>query len=78
SNVSGDDVFILYRISFMYYTVIGLVIVIVVGSVVSYFTKPPEIVKMNTVVFTPLLRKYVIRRKGGYSVNELEVLHIKS
>ena len=35
----------------------------VVGIIVSHFTEPPELDKMNPNLFTPLVRKYVIKRQ---------------
>ncbi|KAJ9575562.1 hypothetical protein L9F63_007570 [Diploptera punctata] len=58
-----DEPFILFQVSFVYYTLIGLVIMMVVGAVVSHFTEPPELDKMNPKLFTPIVRKYVIRKQ---------------
>ncbi|KAJ9575567.1 hypothetical protein L9F63_007575, partial [Diploptera punctata] len=54
-----DEVFILFKLSFMYYTVIGLIVMLVVAIIVSHFTEPPDLEKMNPACFTPIVRKYV-------------------
>ncbi|KAJ9575558.1 hypothetical protein L9F63_007566 [Diploptera punctata] len=58
-----DEPFILFQVSFVYYSLIGLVIMMVVGAVVSHFTEPPELDKMNPKLFKPIVRKYVIRKQ---------------
>ncbi|KAJ9575563.1 hypothetical protein L9F63_007571, partial [Diploptera punctata] len=62
-DVPVDEPFILYQVSFMYYTLIGLAIMLVVGIIVSCFTESPELDKINPKLFTPLVKKYVIRRQ---------------
>ncbi|KAJ9575564.1 hypothetical protein L9F63_007572, partial [Diploptera punctata] len=58
-----EEPFILYQLSFMYYTIVGLIIMLVVGAIVSHFTEPPELTKMSPKLFTPIVRKYVIRKQ---------------
>ncbi|PSN54824.1 Sodium-coupled monocarboxylate transporter 2 [Blattella germanica] len=56
---SEDDVFILYEISFMYYSLLGLTITMVVGMIVSHFTESPPLNEMNHALFAPFVRNYV-------------------
>ncbi|PSN54813.1 hypothetical protein C0J52_02917 [Blattella germanica] len=43
----------------MYYTLLGLLITIVVGTIVSHFTEPPPPEKLKPALFSPFLRKYL-------------------
>jgi hypothetical protein len=62
NDVEADDVFILYRVSFMYYTFVGMAVVFIVGIVVSLLTEPPNLQEMNPALFTPVVRAYVERK----------------
>jgi hypothetical protein len=66
--------FIFYRISFVYYTMIGFFIAIIVGMVVSLCTDVPNVEDMNPTVFTPVVRKYVLRKTRKY---EMKVINGK-
>ncbi|PNF32535.1 Sodium-coupled monocarboxylate transporter 2 [Cryptotermes secundus] len=59
NDASDDDVFVLYRVSFMYYTLMGIIVVFVVGSVVSLLTEPPDRRNTDPALFAPFMRKYV-------------------
>ncbi|KAJ9575570.1 hypothetical protein L9F63_007578, partial [Diploptera punctata] len=60
---SNEEVFILYKLSFLYYSLIGIVIVLVIGTIVSYFTEQPEEKQMDPILFTPIIRKFMERRQ---------------
>jgi Na+/proline symporter len=55
-----EEPFVLFRITFMYYTILGFIIVIVVGIIVSLFTEPQNLEDMNPTLFSPVVRKYVL------------------
>ncbi|XP_069699571.1 sodium-coupled monocarboxylate transporter 2-like [Periplaneta americana] len=79
SSLEEDDVFILYRLSMLYYALTGTVIVFVVGIIVSHFTEEPSPEQSKPVLFTPLVRKYILeknRRKTAYNnhIPEMELL----
>ncbi|KAJ4433292.1 hypothetical protein ANN_15551 [Periplaneta americana] len=57
-----EEPFILYRISFMYYTMLGTIILIVVGLIVSYFTEQPD-PDMNPDLFAPFIRDRILAKK---------------
>jgi hypothetical protein len=46
----------------MYYTILGLVLVITVGLIVSLFTEAPNMEDMNPTLFSPVVRKYFLKR----------------
>ncbi|KAJ4433273.1 hypothetical protein ANN_15532 [Periplaneta americana] len=80
SSLEEDDVFILYRLSMLYYALTGTVIVFVVGIIVSHFTEEPSPEQSKPVLFTPLVRKYIVeknRRKTAYNnhIPEMELLN---
>ncbi|KDR17309.1 Sodium-coupled monocarboxylate transporter 2 [Zootermopsis nevadensis] len=81
NDTATDDVFILYRVSFMYYTFIGMAVVFIVGVIVSLLTEPPNLQEMNPALFTPIVRNYVERKIRGYVVkesSEMERLNIET
>ncbi|KAF5288204.1 hypothetical protein FQA39_LY03972 [Lamprigera yunnana] len=79
STIKSDaDIFILYRISFWYFTVIGTIMVVVVGVIVSWLTKEKNF-KVNSNLLSPIAR--VIMRKTDvphsgvyYDVNEAKIV----
>lgn len=71
SDASDEEVFVLYRVSFMYYTMMGMIIVFVVGIIVSLLTESPDRENMDPVLFTPLLRKYVMKKDMEPAAQEL-------
>lgn len=80
ASVEEDDVFILYRLSMLYYALTGTLIVLVVGIIVSHFTEEPSPEQSKPVLFTPLVRKYIVekkRRKTAYNnhIPETELLN---
>ncbi|KDR21691.1 putative sodium-dependent multivitamin transporter isoform X1 [Zootermopsis nevadensis] len=62
---SSDDYFLLYKLSYMWYVVIGFLVTLLVGIIVSYVIswcrKEPDTVH-NPDLFAPLVRGYVKRR----------------
>jgi hypothetical protein len=65
-----EEVFILYRVSFMYYTLVGMAVVFIVGIIVSLLTDPPDLQQMNPALFTPIVRKYVERKIRSKDIKE--------
>ncbi|PSN51711.1 hypothetical protein C0J52_12309 [Blattella germanica] len=61
-----DEVFILYKISFSYYSLMGFILVFIVGLPISLVTKSPKLEEMRTDLFTPIVRKYVIKKARMY------------
>jgi hypothetical protein len=74
TGVPLEEPFILYRISFLYYTIIGFFITIIVGMALSLCTEAPNVEDMNPTVFTPVVRKYVLRKTRKY---EMKVINGK-
>jgi hypothetical protein len=62
---SSDDYFPLYKLSYMWYVVIGFLVTLLVGIIISYIiswcSKEPDTV-YNPDLFAPLVRSYVKRR----------------
>nr|CAD7397406.1 unnamed protein product [Timema poppensis] len=54
----GDDAFIVYKISFHYYCMIGTIIAITVGMVVSYFTGFQNPKEVDSRLLVPFMQKY--------------------
>jgi hypothetical protein len=50
----------------MYYTLMGFAIMFIVGMIVSLLTESPNIEELNPTLFTPVVRKYVLRKKDKY------------
>jgi hypothetical protein len=79
TDAETDEVFVLYRVSFMYYTLIGMAAVFIVGIIVSLLTEPPNLQDMNPALFTPIVRGYVerkIRRCNVKETAEMERLNV--
>lgn len=51
--------FFLYRISFMYYTLLGAIIVIIIGTVVSFVCGAPDISDVDRDHFSPFIARYI-------------------
>ncbi|KAJ8866436.1 hypothetical protein PR048_032279 [Dryococelus australis] len=74
----GEDAFILYKISFHYYCLVGTVVVIAVGLIVSYLTgfQDPETVDDRLLV--SFVKKYGnSREKDTQHPSEKEMLNMK-
>jgi hypothetical protein len=56
----------------MYYPLIGSVIAIIVGMAVSLCTEQPNVEDMNPTLFTPLVRKYVLRKTRKYEMKVIK------
>ncbi|XP_069699562.1 sodium-coupled monocarboxylate transporter 2-like [Periplaneta americana] len=67
-----EEAFFLYRISFLYYTIIGFIVMIVVGMVVSHFTEPPNIEEMNVNLFSPIVRKRILSKRRKFELKFVE------
>jgi hypothetical protein len=52
----------------MYYLLIGSFIVIIVGMAVSLITEAPNVEDMNPTLFSPVIRKYVLRKTRKYEM----------
>ncbi|XP_043505174.1 sodium-coupled monocarboxylate transporter 1-like [Polistes fuscatus] len=67
TNVTTIDVenepFILYTISFMYYTLIGCLVVMVIGTIVSFLCGAPDLNEVNKDHFPPIIRRFLPRKK---------------
>jgi len=62
---SSNDYFILYRLSYMWYAVIGCLLTLLVGVIISYIVKwyKKEVVTVsNPDLFSPLVRGYIKRK----------------
>lgn len=57
---SADEPFFMYRISFMYYTLLGALIVIVIGTIVSFVCGAPDLGDVNRDYLTPFVTRYVV------------------
>lgn len=57
SDINSDTVepFWLFRVSFLWYSVLGVTIVILVGLIVSYFTKEEDAVTIDRDLLSPLI-----------------------
>jgi hypothetical protein len=78
TEVPLEEPFILFRITFLYYTIIGFFIAIIVGMAVSLFTEAPNVEDMNPTLFSPVLRKYVLKKTRKYEmkiINGKKVLY---
>ncbi|CAB0003183.1 unnamed protein product [Nesidiocoris tenuis] len=68
------DVFWVLRLSYLYYTLIGTMVVLLVGNIVSYLTGPTDVKTLNKDLLAPFVQKYfyktipqVIKPMSDYS-----------
>lgn len=64
-----DDGFAFYKISFQWYSAIGVLITWITAIIVSYFTGGPDMSKFNIKLFPPFIQKMLPER---YHLIELE------
>ncbi|XP_069699578.1 sodium-coupled monocarboxylate transporter 2-like [Periplaneta americana] len=68
-STKEEEVLFLYRISYQYYTLIGMAIMFTVAIIVSFLTGGQEEANTNPVFFTPIVRKYIEdKRRKSYSM----------
>lgn len=58
-----DEPFVLYTISFMYYTLVGFLIVMVVGTAVSFLTGAPNLKDVDRNHFPPIIQRLLPSKK---------------
>ncbi|XP_069699582.1 sodium-coupled monocarboxylate transporter 1-like [Periplaneta americana] len=63
-ELDEEEVFVLYRVTFMYYSLMGMVVMMVVGAAVSFFTQSKTDEKMNPALFSPFVRKYFLKAES--------------
>jgi hypothetical protein len=56
----------------MCYTLMDFAIMFIVGMIVSLFTESPNAEEINPTLFSPAVRKYVLRKKDNYEVKFAE------
>ncbi|XP_066143288.1 sodium-coupled monocarboxylate transporter 1-like isoform X2 [Euwallacea fornicatus] len=66
--------FVLYRISYMYYTPIGSIIAILIGLVVSYCMGHNRNKEVNEEAISPMVQKFLNRSKPGESNIDLKAI----
>lgn len=59
----SESIFPLYRVSFMYYILIGVIIVMTVGTASSYIFGASDIDDLDTRLFVPPIAKLVEKRQ---------------
>ncbi|KAL6443066.1 hypothetical protein ACFW04_002798 [Cataglyphis niger] len=62
-----DEPFFMYRISFMYYTLLGALIVIVIGTIVSFVCGAPDLSDVNRDHFAPFITRILINIRDAIS-----------
>ncbi|XP_067006335.2 sodium-coupled monocarboxylate transporter 1 [Anabrus simplex] len=66
----GSDVFILYRISYMWYVPLGCFVSVVVGLIVSFLTGATKLDTVNHALISPLIRRFLPKQKIEISKHE--------
>lgn len=64
-----DEVFPLYRLSYHWFTGLGTLIVIVVGSFISFWTGPTNPASVDKKLFSPLIHSWLPKPKHETAVN---------
>jgi len=55
---SADEPFFVYRISFMYYTLLGALIVLLIGTIVSFACGAPDLADVDRDHFPPFVTRF--------------------
>ncbi|EFN79439.1 Sodium-coupled monocarboxylate transporter 1 [Harpegnathos saltator] len=59
----ADEPFFIYRISFMYYTLLGALIVMVIGTIVSFICGAPDLGDIDRDHFPPFVTRFMPTKK---------------
>ncbi|CAH0402025.1 unnamed protein product [Chilo suppressalis] len=51
--------FFLYRMSYLYYTLVGMTVCIMIGTIVSYFTQPNDPAMVHRDLLTPMIHRWL-------------------
>ncbi|XP_066992319.2 sodium-coupled monocarboxylate transporter 2 [Anabrus simplex] len=75
---NNDDVFWLYRVSYMYYTFIGTCTVFIVGLLVSFATGPRRPEDLDGRLFAPFVKRWIEKRQQNIATHtEKELLNMQ-
>lgn len=66
---SVDEPFFMYRISFMYYTLLGALIVMVIGTIVSFICGAHDLTEIDRDHFPPFITRYMFKHFSLRSIN---------
>nr|XP_022913639.1 sodium-coupled monocarboxylate transporter 1 [Onthophagus taurus] len=61
--IHTDEIFMLYRLSYLWYTLIGCVISILIGGIVSFFTKFNDARDIDSMLIAPFYKKLIKPRE---------------
>lgn len=65
------DTFVLYRVSYYYYTLLGAGIVVVVGLAVSFLTGPQDPRTMNRDLLSPAIHGFLPLKPEAQELHKL-------
>ncbi|KAL4717724.1 hypothetical protein ACJJTC_000873 [Scirpophaga incertulas] len=51
--------FFLYRLSYLYYTLVGMIVCIIIGTIVSFFTQPNDPAMVHRDLLTPVIHRWL-------------------
>lgn len=74
---SVDEPFFMYRISFMYYTLLGALIVMVIGTTVSFICGAADIRNIDRDYFPPFITRSVFLSTSLRSINFHLIFEVK-
>ncbi|CAL7946567.1 unnamed protein product [Xylocopa violacea] len=63
SSTEKEEPFILFTISFMYYALVGFLIVMIVGTVVSFIFGVPDLKDVDRNLFPPIVQRFLPAKK---------------
>jgi len=73
-----DEPFFMYKISFMYYTLLGALIVIMIGTLVSFICGAPDLRDIDRDHFPPFITRYVFEFRYNFIRNISETQKTKA
>ncbi|KAG7313328.1 hypothetical protein JYU34_000439 [Plutella xylostella] len=82
-KIDSSGTFFLYRLSYLYYTLVGMVVCVVVGTIVSFLTGPNDPTMVHRDLLTPVIYRWLPKqhplcRKPRLQSEELVLKRIQS
>ncbi|KAI1293058.1 Sodium-coupled monocarboxylate transporter 1 [Halotydeus destructor] len=68
---ANEDIFVLYRISYMYYGLIGCSVTIISGLLISWLTGPEKEINADPMLFIPVVQKRLRKLQTSKIVNSM-------
>jgi hypothetical protein len=62
-NICSSDVFPLYRMSYLWYTLLGTIVSMTVALIASFLTNPIDPASLDPVLLSPVIRRFLPKKE---------------